>query len=466
LFILCVLGAQKYAEHKIEVAILKALPKEVQVDYKGLDVNIFSSAITLTEPKIEIGAEAADDDVVQLEAQQIRLDGIGIWVLWSDRIGKADALSVNGGNLKISDTNADTPRFSIWNMSVKLKDIETDSVKLKSKIPFAYKELVVNVDSLYTPISPYEHVSINRLSLKEGALKTGKLSITSNYDAAELSKKLKNERDYIKLNILNSMAEDFRVVTTNDSIEITSTKLTFERLKAILYRDKRIADNVDEKLLYGAMLRNLPIKIDIKTVLLDEGHISYSEKVEEEVEPSSIVFEDIHAEIQNISNSNPTKTQVKATAALMGEAPIALDFSFRVQDPSHRFIASATLADMDADIINPFLVSNAKVKAKGRIDELYFTISGNNQKSTGDMKMKYKDFEFSVLDDNRLGINKTVTTIVNLFANDGSKSDVDGYRYGVIEVERDRTKSFFNYLWLNTKDGLKNTVTGNGKKKD
>ena len=62
-------------------------------------------------------------------------------------------------------------------------------------------------------------------------------------------------------------------------------------------------------------------------------------------------------------------------------------------------------------------------------------------------------------------VNKFLTTIGNLFVNDGSKTDEDGYRHGTINVNRNQTKSFFNYLWLNVQDGLISTLTGNGEKK-
>ncbi|WFO14783.1 hypothetical protein M601_012620 [Cellulophaga baltica 4] len=61
-------------------------------------------------------------------------------------------------------------------------------------------------------------------------------------------------------------------------------------------------------------------------------------------------------------------------------------------------------------------------------------------------------------------MNKFLTTVVNLFTNDGSNTDEYGFRHGQIKVERDPTKSFFNYLWINVKDGILHTMVGNGKK--
>lgn len=97
---------------------------------------------------------------------------------------------------------------------------------------------------------------------------------------------------------------------------------------------------------------------------------------------------------------------------------------------------------------------------------MYFTISGDAISSTGDIKMKYEDFEFAVLKKDRLGVNKFLTFLGNLFINDGSNSDAAGFRYGHIEATRDPTKSFFNYLWLNVQDGMVNTMLGKGKKDD
>jgi hypothetical protein len=78
--------------------------------------------------------------------------------------------------------------------------------------------------------------------------------------------------------------------------------------------------------------------------------------------------------------------------------------------------------------------------------------------------MNYENFRFRVLKKDRMGVNKLLTFVGNIFTNDGSRTDKSGYRYGEIYAERDNTKSFFNYLWINVMDGIVSTLTGNGKK--
>jgi hypothetical protein len=104
------------------------------------------------------------------------------------------------------------------------------------------------------------------------------------------------------------------------------------------------------------------------------------------------------------------------------------------------------------------------VQIKGKVNELYFTAYGNRNFANGTMKMKYEDLEFELLKKDRLKINKVLSAIGNLFINDGSDADAQGYRYGAIEVERDPSKSLFNYFWSCTQDGLLSTIMGDGKK--
>src|SRR5690606_31691619 len=111
-----------------------------------------------------------------------------------------------------------------------------------------------------------------------------------------------------------------------------------------------------------------------------------------------------------------------------------------------------------------FFEPNLHIQVEGTINQMYYTFSGNNVMSKGDIKMKYEDFKFNILDKDRLKINKLLTAIGNIFLNDGSKTDPNGFRYGNMEVERQTNKSFYNYLWLNIREGMLNTITGNGKK--
>jgi len=157
-------------------------------------------------------------------------------------------------------------------------------------------------------------------------------------------------------------------------------------------------------------------------------------------------------------------SKIKLQSKFMNSAPMKLEWIFDTTNERDVMTALGSVTNFDATKMDQFLSTNLGVNAKGKINALYFTINADNRSSTGDIKMKYHDFKFAILKKDRLGVNKLLSAIGNLFINDGSDTDTDGFRHGKIEVERDPTKSFFNYLWINVRDGIGSTLTGDGKK--
>jgi len=180
----------------------------------------------------------------------------------------------------------------------------------------------------------------------------------------------------------------------------------------------------------------------------------------------ALSFENLDVKISNLSNKRNVENpvQIQLNADLMGTGKFDLNWQFNVYDPKSTFLISGSLSNFNTASLNDFLVPNLRTQTTGTIDQLYFTISGDEYAATGDIKMKYEDFKFQVLNKERNGVKSVLSFIGNLFINDGSKTDIDGYRYGEISTERVKNKSFFNYLWINLQDGLLSVLTGNGKK--
>ena len=54
-----------------------------------------------------------------------------------------------------------------------------------------------------------------------------------------------------------------------------------------------------------------------------------------------------------------------------------------------------------------------------------------------------------------------------MFVSTNSDNDPKEFYYGNINnIERDRTKSIFNFVWKNIEAGLVSAMTGSGKKKN
>ncbi|MDN3667368.1 DUF748 domain-containing protein [Algibacter miyuki] len=463
-FLISIFGLQLYAKHKVGKLIDEKLPENITLTYDDLDLNIFTGTLQLEGANCEIVKLESQKTESFITAETFEVSGFSYWSLWKHERFQADNLSTENAQITMFKKESDEVQFSINKMSFKLYDVKTDKALLQNKIPFEYKSIDISLDDLYLNLSRFEHLNVAHVLFNNKNVTFEDLSIASKYDKETLSKRLTQERDHVKFTVPSGDFQDFEIATVNDSFSVSATRFNINNGDLHLFRNKLLPDDFTVKTLYGSRLQNLPIKLNVESFFIKNTNVFYSEKVDLDIDPVSISFEHLDAEIKNLSNTNKQKTIIDVTAKLMGKAPLQFHWDFNTSDPSDVFNASAILKDLEASTINPFLESQANVRALGRIHEMYFTFYGNDFNSKGEMKMKYEDFKFTILNEDQLGINKTLSALVNILTNDGSKTDANGYRYGSIAVERDRTKSFFNYLWLNTKDGLKNTVVGNGKK--
>ena len=91
------------------------------------------------------------------------------------------------------------------------------------------------------------------------------------------------------------------------------------------------------------------------------------------------------------------------------------------------------------------------VKAKGGIEDMRFNFYGDKESATGDMKLVYKNFKVEVLKEDGEEKNKLLSALANLIVNNKATSTEKEQKN--IKTTRDATKSFWNYLWKNIRNG-------------
>ena len=497
--------AQLTAKDQVSGFLDRKLPSHVQLQYKNINVNVLTGAIGLDDISIDF----YDRDSMLLNTEvvmdAIALEGLGYWdFLVHQKIDvgrltlknpevrhylynvlpKEDAepegvvqllkvieigeLSVKNGRLHLLQDARDSVALEVHHVDFEVARVRTGPEQIAQKIPVEYGRYELKADSILVDLGPYETLQVSSLLWNKTRARITDVKLRSKYDKSQLSQHLRTERDHVQLDIPQMDLDSIRFGFEKDTFFIVTGGGVIQHPDLEVYRDKKVADDTESKRLYSRVLRQLPIHLNVPLIDIVDGKVVYSERVSDVEHPGKLSFEKLNATLSQISNTYPRgeKTSIKASTQFMGYADMTLDWSFDVNDTNDAFLAKGTVFHFETKSVNPFLESNLRTRVSGTIDELYFTVSGNAFSSAGDMKMKYNDLEFSVLKKNRLGINKLLTAVGNLFVDDGSDTDAEGYRYGKIEVERDATKSFFNYLWLNVRDGTLNTLTGDGEKEE
>lgn len=478
------------------------IPSHIHLEYSGSRVNVLTGTVGLDG----VNMEWSDSDTTGvhsiLKMEALNLEGFGYFdFLFHNTISmeqlaivkpkmkympyrhfsKKDTIETKGNGVKreliVARLNIaegeftqfqegrDSIKLQVDKLDVSIRDLRTNGGTMKNKIPFTYGDYAFGTGKVLVDLGPFEILEFNSLDISEGNMLLKQLSLTSKYTKKELSNLLEHERDHFDLKIPQISFSGLDLGLNGDRFFVNVEAGTLDRPDLEIYRDKLVADDLKKKKLYGQMLRELPFDLDIAVLNIQKGNIAYSELVAEGTVPGEISFTDIDADLRTISNihSEGEGTSIEIRARLMGEAPLLLNWNFDSGKENDAFSVSGSVSHFRAESINQFLKSNLRAEAEGDVKELYFTIGGDALRSKGDMKMHYQDFSFAVLQKDRTNVNKLLTAIGNIFVNDGSKTDGKGYRYGEIYAERDATKSFFNYLWINVRAGILSTLTGDGK---
>lgn len=491
------LFAQWVVKNKIEKVLTQDMASNLTITYNDLALNLFLGNVSLYQVRLVPKDAALLKSTVEIE--QLSVKGFSYFELLKTGNIKMDApllehvtgeyfknktteknssktekatfdklisianFSLKNTNFTSFNTDNDSVLLAVKNLDLSLKNLRYDATSIQSKIPIKYDAYHINSGKIIASISDFETIKIDSI-YKNRKLYIAGFSLKSKYDRQTLQTKISKERDYIYLNIPTIEISGFDIGAHKDASLVKAKSVLMQNLYLEMYRNKLMPDDLKQKLLFDKKVRNLAIKIDILNIEIKNGEVNYSELIKENAKAGEIIFTEVYSTIQNVSNLNKNPIIFKNTAKLMGEAPISLEWTFYTEANHNLFKVYGIIKNFNASEINSFMSSNLRATSSGTIEELYFTISGDANASTGDIKMKYEDFKFQVLTKDRSGVNEISTAVGNIFTNDGSNADKNGYRYGSIQTERDDTKSFFNYVWKNVSDGLVSTLTGNGEK--
>ncbi|SEL01062.1 hypothetical protein SAMN04488008_102616 [Maribacter orientalis] len=502
------IGAYIAAEWKMKKEVVdflnRKVPDHIDFSYDRLNINLFKGDLEFEKVEVKsLGRQTSSCEII-INADNLSISGFSYWKIFFEKsiylknltLSKPrinfktcpkeskqenatksnpinllkeifiEELILDSGIVEILDSNEEKELLSVKSIDLNLKNVATDPWVINKYVPFTFSEYAMSIQHVKAPVGKFEELEIETMKLDNSSIHITDISLSTILSKSELSKTIRYQRDHLTLDIPEIRIENHNYIVSNDSLQVNFKSLLLNAPVLEMYRDKSRLEDLNRRPLYAELFRELPFKVAIDSVLIKEGMVRYEENLPNDKRAGILSFEKLNASMSNFSNLTTNKENLKITvdADLMGAGNFNLDWEFNVQDTRNSFVISGGLSNFNTANLNDFLIPNLRTKTTGTIDQLYFTISGDEYAATGDIKMNYEDFKFQVLNKERNGVKKVLSFIGNLFINDGSKADSDGYRHGHISTERIKNKSFFNYLWINLQDGLLDVLTGNGMK--
>lgn len=369
-------------------------------------------------------------------------------------------ISINGGSVKVIENDSVPNSFYLSINSLALDEVVYNEKTEEGLLPIVYEDIQIESDSLYFDLNTEHFLTAESLKHTDSDLNIENLRIVPKYNRVEFDKRIPYEKDRVELDINSLSFSNYELDTERDSLLLKSPDVRIDNADVLVYRNKLLPDDDRIKPLYSQMLRELGFKLQLENIKISNAKIVYEENVLESRPPGKLTFDDIEIEIKNLSNVNMesenfANTEVKAKALFMGESIFQFEWEFDISNTIDQFTIQGSLDGIAANSVNTFLKPAMNVEIEGEIESLFFNFYGNRNSASGDMQLAYRDFKVNILKEGEEQKKSFLSGIANLFLkNDAVNEDV---QQEDINVDRDKTKSFWNYLWLCIRDGTLKT---------
>lgn len=281
----------------------------------------------------------------------------------------------------------------------------------------------------------------------------------------EFAQRLTYQQDRydFRFNQIELAGIDFSKLFTKNILEAETIKL-----QPILdmYNDRTLSPNPASKLgkYPHQLLQKITLPVCIKNIIVKNGMVSYTEKANQSKMKGRVFFSNIQATISNATNIDSCKRlnhfmKLDATGLFLGSGKLHTTWVLPLTAGNEEFKVAGKLGYMNAGQLNPLIEPLAMATVKsGIINNVDFTLTGNDNKATGEVKFLYEDLKIALLkkSSDTLKEKDVASMLLNAFVKNRNNSNEP--RRAGISYDRDINRSFFNLLWKSIFSGIKKTA--------
>ena len=217
------------------------------------------------------------------------------------------------------------------------------------------------------------------------------------------------------------------------------------------------------------IIKKIPLRLSIDSVLLNNSFIEYTETADKSKGSGTIPITRMAITLTNIKNYGFTGTdslRILAIGYLMDTAWLRLRVKESYTDTSAGFLMTLRMKPADLRILNPVLIPLSSVKlVSAYLDTLSMRAVGREYISLGEMRMLYHDLKIRILK-NGDEMNKTLLSrLTNFIANSFIIKNKNTSRTGKVFFIRVRDRSALNYLIKIAMSGITSSIGAKSNRK-
>lgn len=390
--------------------------------------------------------------------------------LWKVIQPDIKAISIDNiicANLKVNYQNIDSAKSFRWKFDkcyFIVTDIKVDSVAAKDSTRLLFSKnitLTANDIKLKTPDGLYNlaaknvqyNSSVRKMELKDFS-----------FLPAVSEKDFKNyfgyQHEIYNIKIPSIILHNFLLPQwiSNNKLQIDTVTLASPSIALELDRNMP-ANTINKKGKYpNQLLQKAPFPIIVKRMNVTGAAVTYTETSNQTGLTGKVIFPSLNGTIDNITNDPTVIAQsaqciARVSGSIMKTGTINAAFFFSLTDKNGAFTVQSTVTNLNAAQLQPIFKPMTAVDLQSfNMKRLEYTINGNEEKGTGELRMKYDEMDILI---NKVTADKTLDKkgLLSFVANrlliykENPSDDGEERKATGITVQRDATRSFFNLVW-------------------
>lgn len=461
---LIIIGLYFIVINVAEFYVEKKINKEYDVTYNDFNLSITAN--------LQIKDLNYTSEEINIKAEKLQVD-VGLWETLSSDQTVLDQVDLYNAELTYQvKEKKDTEDSDSESSQIDLKTLQTeglDAIVIKQEDTLA--QLTNLSVTLSEPLNADLDVShLDHFKLEELHYRLDQIQDLSVYNF-EFSgtdftiDSLHVDSDYTKENYTSQLSKEKDLIThrsygvhlNNFSFGLKSQKLQkirFDNVKidssnTLIYRDKTIADDKSIKSTYGQSLQELNFDLAIDEIVLQNSQLTYSERLSQK-KVSEVVFNDLSVTIQNFHNAqsrSDERMKVIGSFALNPQSELDVAIAYNQFAAVETFQLDLSASAIDAKSLNKIMKPSMNLGMEGKFEKIEAQILAQKN-AHGDFKLTAKDLELIMYSDSGRE-RKIMSFVANKLLNKDISKKIE-----IEEVERNPTKSMWNFIWTYIKTGL------------
>lgn len=366
---------------------------------------------------------------------------------------------VNDADYILKDASGKKNSLTVDNFNLTLHNIEVNDKTVLSKVPFTYENPLLTSGEIKYDTGKNYTIHSSGIVIKQANASIKDFKMVPKITRQQHASTLKYGEDYYKVSTGSVQFNNYKWgFDAQDELYFKFNEIVINAIDASIFRDASKPNEPKENYLYGYKLRNMKFPFEVATLKINNSKLTYEEATTSTAEAGKLSFTSFNLTAKNVYSGYKRKsgprTQINVQTQFMDKAKLTASWSFDIMDKTDSFNINGDLNNFPAVGMNPFLKPYMNVSASGTIDRMVFNFSGNNNTSTGDFGMDFRNLNMKIFNK-----EDKERKLLSAAANMVLKTDTDGLKKTEINpVERKKDCSFFNFLWLSIMQGLKQTV--------